>query len=83
MAENDTTSGLRVLTGDALDEISKLLDQATGVVDLMGNVVDKGLDHSSINSASWAVKDMLRAAQVMIDGASAMPALGGVKGGAV
>jgi hypothetical protein len=62
-----TITGSQVLSIDAADKVLQLTSKALGIIDIIGHL-DAGLiDDHSLNSATWAVKDMLREIQQIIE----------------
>ena len=68
---------------DVAEEIFSRIAQVIGIVDLLGNIDrshDGGIDDDSINSASWAAKDLLVQVRTLV---SALQYRADLEGGAV
>lgn len=67
MAVTDITGSGRVFSLETVDQIFQLVSKSIGIVDLIGHVETADCDDHSLNSASWAVKDMLREIQRLVE----------------
>lgn len=58
----------RVLSFDMTDKVFQLTSKALGIIDIIGHLrpTDE-IDNHSLNSATWAVKDMIREIQGIVE----------------
>ena len=69
MAENNSGNDTPMAgnkSRDVMAEIDICLTQAIGIVDLLGNGNNEGMDDDSVNNASWAAKDLIKRAQSLM-----------------
>ena len=59
----------RVISLDTVDKIFQLSSKSIGIVDIIGHLGSDSelIDDHSLNSATWAVKDMIKEIQQLIE----------------
>jgi hypothetical protein len=63
-----TITGSQVLSIDTADKVFQLTSKALGIIDIIGHIGPNAeIDDHSLNSATWAVKDMIREIQQIVE----------------